>query len=113
MSAQPDRVVVELDLDPTVAYDIAFFDEFARAVGLSACGGNCETTVGLLVRIRLAPAESRANFRYLSGGAPSAAPIHQMLVHEVPCVTAEAVARYAGLTGAPRGRWPCRPWLPQ
>jgi len=35
------------------------------------------------VRIHLPPAESRANFRYLSGGAPSAAPTHQRWVHEV------------------------------
>jgi hypothetical protein len=47
---------------PERAYDIAFFDEFARAAGLSACPGNCETTVGLLVRTRLAPAESLQTF---------------------------------------------------
>jgi len=57
--------------------------------------------------------ESRANFRYLSGGAPICRSDTSMLVHEVPCVTAEAMARYAGLTGALRGGWPCRSWLPQ
>ena len=46
--------------------------------------------------------ESRANFRYLSGGAPICRSDTSMLVHEVPCVTAEAVARYAGLTSAGR-----------
>jgi hypothetical protein len=41
------------------------------------------TRKGPRVRIRLPQAESRANFRYLSGRAPSAAPTHQRWVHAV------------------------------
>jgi Protein of unknown function (DUF3489) len=50
--------------------------------------------VGRRVRIRLAPTESRANFRYLSGGAPSAAPTHQRWLHE------GAVAAHASPPGS-------------